>query len=97
MFLRKIIDNCGTHLVFTMDVSLFFADKKKLDMEYDEISDDDLDELIENADADEEQELSKPGNIFWFFSYSNFKTLINRADKISTLNVRFRFETTKSV
>lgn len=31
-------------------------------MEYDEISDDDLDELIENADADEEQELSKPGN-----------------------------------
>ena len=30
-------------------------------MEYDEISDDDLDELIENADADEEQELGKPG------------------------------------
>ena len=48
-----------------MDVSLFFADKKKLDMEYDEISDDDLDELIENADADEEQELSKPGNILF--------------------------------
>ena len=37
------------------------AEKKQLDMEYDEISDDDLDELIENADADEEQELGKPG------------------------------------
>ncbi len=29
-------------------------------MEYDDISDDDLDELIENADAEDEQEEVKP-------------------------------------
>lgn len=37
-----------------------------MEMEYDEISDDDLDELIENADSDEEQEPSKPGENLYF-------------------------------
>ena len=44
-------------------------------MEYDEISDDDLDELIENADADEEQELGKPGIIINSLQTFNLCTL----------------------
>ncbi len=46
-----------------LETYFFFSDKNKMDMEYDEISDDDLDELIENADADEEQEQAKPGQL----------------------------------
>ena len=45
------------------------AEKKQMDMEYDEISDDDLDELIENADADDEQESGKPGMVPGIFFY----------------------------
>ena len=40
-------------------------------MEYDEISDDDLDELIENADADDEQETGKPGMVTCILSHNS--------------------------
>ena len=39
---------------------LWISDKAEKDLEYDDISDDDLDELIENAGPDDDQEEVKP-------------------------------------
>ncbi len=62
---RFVVFRCFAFLLIQFVV---LAKSATMDMEYDEISDDDLDDLIENVDAEEEQESAKPGQCSKFIS-----------------------------